>query len=516
MALRGTTLALHQNLLLSRKRVKFDQRFRKCVLNCKKACLNHQISQTLYTSSSKLFKSLRTSQGQFIRRPSETSLCRVSGIPFHCQRQFDSRNFSQAGTCLFKDLQNGSLVSVKPAYYSTVRGYCSGCWQERMLDTYRQRTVRIGSGVLIRRFLQTSQKKTDAATDSPGKVVIPTKKRTTRKKPQETEEPVLERNVAAFTVADELYLDKLEKYLREENSTYQVVKLPVDITGTLLLTPKEEYVINKARAIFLFEDGSAVCWNMSKLDRSAVFKFAQMYCETPYKLHVVEDQLEIMPVVTDTKSSLIANTVHIRGGDTNSTPETKLSIFLDKFAFSNAMAQSVRLSMEESRLDAAVERLEPKTQDLRDGKRINMSRKTRNALNRELGEIFLLRHNINLRSDLLDTPDAYWDRDALGELYQSMCKYLSIQKRTKVMNEKLNYCTQVLDLFSGQLNDERHVQLEKLIILLIMVEVVIEILHWFPPYKDWFPRYKEQRPLQVEEYSDIKEEECGKQSTEES
>ena len=26
-----------------------------------------------------------------------------------------------------------------------------------------------------------------------------------------------------------------------------------DITGTLLLTPKEEYVINKARAIFLFE-----------------------------------------------------------------------------------------------------------------------------------------------------------------------------------------------------------------------------------------------------------------------
>lgn len=473
---------------------------RKCVLDSKKACLSLQMTQTLHTSSSRLFKSLYSSQGQFIQRVSETSLCRVSGISFRCQRQFDSRNFSKAGTCLIKDHQNGSLFSVKPAYYSTVRGYCLDCRQERMLDSYRRRTVRVGPGVLIRRHLQTSQKKPDAATDSPGKVVIPTKKRTTRKKPQETQEPALERNVAAFTVADELYLDKLEKHLKEENSTYQVVKLPVDITGTLLLTPKEEYVINKARAIFLFEDGSVVCWNMSKLDRSAVLNFAQMYCEAPYKLHDVEDQVEIMPVVTDSKSSLTGNTVHIKGGDTESTPEMKLSIFLDKFAFSNAMAQSVRLSMEESRLDASVERLEPKTQDLRDGKSIKMSR---NTLNRELGEVFLLRHNINLRSDLLDTPDAYWDRDDLGELYQSMCKYLSIQKRTRVMNEKLNYCTQILELFSNQMNDGRHVQLEWLIILLIMVEVVFELLHWVA-------RYKEQRQLQVEEY------ESGKQAIEES
>ena len=146
------------------------------------------MTQTLHTSSSRLFKSLHSSQGQFIQRVSETSLCRVSGISFRCQRQFDSRNFSKAGTCLIKDHQNGSLFSVKPAYYSTVRGYCLDCRQERMLDSYRRRTVRVGPGVLIRRHLQTSQKKPDAATDSPGKVVIPTKKRTTRKKPQETQE----------------------------------------------------------------------------------------------------------------------------------------------------------------------------------------------------------------------------------------------------------------------------------------------------------------------------------------
>ena len=38
--------------------------------------------------------------------------------------------------------------------------------------------------------------------------------------------------MAAFTVADELYLDKLEKHLKEESSTYQVVKLPVGLYKT--------------------------------------------------------------------------------------------------------------------------------------------------------------------------------------------------------------------------------------------------------------------------------------------
>ena len=48
------------------------------------------------------------------------------------------------------------------------------------------------------------------------------------------------------------------------------------------------------------------------------------------------------------------------------------------------------------------------------------------------GEILALRHVINLSSDLLDTPDFYWDREGLENLYLATCSHLSVAKRTKI------------------------------------------------------------------------------------
>lgn len=51
---------------------------------------------------------------------------------------------------------------------------------------------------------------------------------------------------------------------------------------------------------------------------------------------------------------------------------------------------------------------------------------------RKTGELFALRHLINLSSDLLDTPDFYWEHEEQEELYQKMCSYFSINRRTRV------------------------------------------------------------------------------------
>jgi len=93
-----------------------------------------------------------------------------------------------------------------------------------------------------------------------------------------------------------------------------------------------------------------------------------------------------------------------------------------------------------------------------------------------LGELFALRHAINLSSDLLDTPDVYWDREELEQVYQLTCAYFCINKRTRVINEKLNHCVELVDLVSSHLRDKHHVRLEWMIIILIMVEVVFEVL----------------------------------------
>ncbi|KAH3885223.1 hypothetical protein DPMN_009216 [Dreissena polymorpha] len=41
----------------------------------------------------------------------------------------------------------------------------------------------------------------------------------------------------------------------------------------------------------------------------------------------------------------------------------------------------------------------------------------------------------------------------------------------QVYNARLNYCSEILQLLSNQLNDKHHVRLEWIIIILILIEV---------------------------------------------
>lgn len=107
------------------------------------------------------------------------------------------------------------------------------------------------------------------------------------------------------------------------------------------------------------------------------------------------------------------------------------------------------------------------------GKKIQLSR---HDVFRKTGNLFALRHHINLDSDLLDTPDFYWDRHELEKLFSSTYHHLSISRRTRIMNEKLNHCIELMELLSSHLNDIHHVRLEWMIIILILVEVCFLIV----------------------------------------
>jgi len=118
-------------------------------------------------------------------------------------------------------------------------------------------------------------------------------------------------------------------------------------------------------------------------------------------------------------------------------------------------------------------------QTLKKGDEIGLSR---SQVLQKTGELFALRHELNLNSDLLDTPDFYWEREKLETIYNKMCNYLNISRRTKVMNEKLVQCCELLDLISTHLTDQHHTRLEWMIIALIMIEVCFEILHAIEHY----------------------------------
>ncbi|XP_073075862.1 required for meiotic nuclear division protein 1 homolog isoform X6 [Manis javanica] len=94
--------------------------------------------------------------------------------------------------------------------------------------------------------------------------------------------------------------------------------------------------------------------------------------------------------------------------------------------------------------------------------------------NEELNYI-KIEHRINLSSDFLITPDFYWDRENLEELYDKTCQFLSITRRVKVMNEKLQHCMELTDLMRNHLNEKRALRLEWMIVILITIEVMFEL-----------------------------------------
>ncbi|XP_074718947.1 required for meiotic nuclear division protein 1 homolog isoform X4 [Strix uralensis] len=151
-------------------------------------------------------------------------------------------------------------------------------------------------------------------------------------------------------------------------------------------------------------------------------------------------------------------------------------VILQKFAFSNALCLSVKLAIWESLLDNFVESIQSIPEILKSRRKVKLSHAD---VMQKIGELFALRHRINLSSDLLITPDFYWDREKLEELYDKTCQFLNINRRVKVMNEKLQHCMELTDLMRNHLNEKHALRLEWMIVILITIEVLFELARVF-------------------------------------
>jgi uncharacterized Rmd1/YagE family protein len=121
-----------------------------------------------------------------------------------------------------------------------------------------------------------------------------------------------------------------------------------------------------------------------------------------------------------------------------------------------------------------IDSIEHIAEDLKRSANVKMNR---NEVLQKTGEILALRHLINLSSDLLDTPDFYWDREDLETLYLATCSHLAVSKRTKIVNEKLSHCLELMELIGTHLNNAHGARLEWIIIALIAIEICFEVLH---------------------------------------
>lgn len=279
--------------------------------------------------------------------------------------------------------------------------------------------------------------------------------------------------VKALATAEEYNLEALMEGLKQQDLYIpkKFLTSTKPVPNVIQAIPKYE-VGKEPREIYFFREGTVVMWNIPELELGNVLQFLKDYEDNSYSSEIIHAEGEVMSYTYAEKGKRS----HLKDGNIVLAPEENE---YDKYTFSNSIAQSVKLGIWEASLDLYVDSIEFVTEDLKAGRTIKM---TREQVLRKQGELFALRHLINLSSDLLDTPDFYWDRDDLETLYHKTCSNFNISKRTRVMNEKISHCVELVELLSSHLSDKHHVRLEWMIIILIMVEVGFEILHYIDRY----------------------------------
>lgn len=143
-----------------------------------------------------------------------------------------------------------------------------------------------------------------------------------------------------------------------------------------------------------------------------------------------------------------------------------------KLAVSYAIAQSIKLTVFEETISRTVEHSKKIPKDLALKGKIPLSRK---ETSQKMGELFLERNYINLHTDILDTPEFFWEHSELEPLYRRMIHYLDVNKRVELLNRRLKLLHELFEILSNELNHQQSSRLEMTIIILIVIEIVLAV-----------------------------------------
>ncbi len=209
--------------------------------------------------------------------------------------------------------------------------------------------------------------------------------------------------------------------------------------------------------VFCFSFGAIVCWGFSEEEEREFLFILQEFEKEPLP----------KPERDDFTFSY---------GDSMKIEEDEIQLQnksnLTKLAISHGLAQSVKLVIFEETIQKTVAHSQLiSTQLIKRGK-IPLSRK---EISRKMGEMFLERSSINLHTEVLDTPEFFWEHPELEPFYKRTTHYLDVSKRVELLNRRLSVVHELFEILSSELNHQRSSRLEWTIIILIIMEVVLTI-----------------------------------------
>lgn len=328
---------------------------------------------------------------------------------------------------------------------------------------------------------------------------------------QSSPEPEDYRRMAAFCTFDTIDLEEAITALTNVSAFGETISITsyTDVVHCRFEATQPGGVV--LRDAFLFPYGSAVLWGFTSEEERSFLLTLQPYCE-PLSLGVdsepLDDELgdsefmlyeasepgaEATISVEDSSSDASASAGTVAsdgnsaggGGSANGLvlsnniirlKSTEQDSVLEKLAISFAFAQSAKLAVFEAALEVTSEELRPIPVQLAAKGRCKLSV---NEISRLTGRVFLERNAVNLYSNILDTPEFFWEAEAVEPLYRRVNRYLDVEDRVRILNTRLDIVNDLLDSLCTQLETRNAHRLEIIIIYLIALEIILELAKEF-------------------------------------
>ncbi|CAO1628145.1 unnamed protein product [Sympodiomycopsis kandeliae] len=141
-----------------------------------------------------------------------------------------------------------------------------------------------------------------------------------------------------------------------------------------------------------------------------------------------------------------------------------------KISLAHAIAQSTKLSVFEESMQRTLELTSHIPKELASSGELQLKR--REAL-RLTGRLFKLRVDVNLTSNVLDTPELFWSEATLQALYDAIRDYLEIDQRVENLNDRLKVANDLLEIIHGHVAEEAMSKITVVIIALIVVACIV-------------------------------------------
>lgn len=236
---------------------------------------------------------------------------------------------------------------------------------------------------------------------------------------------------------------------QSRNFEWQVVKFTKDIW--LLKVDRKD--------CFVFNIGCLVCWGCTPVEAAfAKDKLRPFLVEPLSPQDVEEDHLLI-----------------VETGDV--VPEVRLSTrdppTFERVALAYALAQSVRLGSLELRIDRSIAQTRSIPEKMAQAGQVSKSSR---QVTKMVGELFVLKSQVNLHTDILETPEFFWEYSDYEGLYETARSHLDLDRRVKVLNHRFEVLQDLFYVLETELTERSKSRLSWVVILLCAMEGAVMAL----------------------------------------